>query len=61
MQLSRCSSFPALRALLRDWLARHVANSGQALSVLGGDFNWVTEAADRRTCGGAEASGSRDE
>ena len=59
-QRTSCSSFPVLRALLRDRLARHVANASQVLSILGGDFNWVTDAADRRTRSGATASGNRD-
>ena len=56
----RCTSFPALRDALRHKLANAIAPKLQALTVLGGDFNYVIEDIDRRALTTASTSGRRD-
>ena len=50
----------ALRHALRARLAQELTDASAALTVIGGDFNYVTEDADRRSCSTAEPSGHRD-
>eukprot|EP00959_Pyramimonas_sp_CCMP1952_P236079 4933990-Pyramimonas_sp.AAC.1 len=60
-QLPDSPGFPDLREHLRARLSHHVAPATQALTILGGDFNWVPSAADRRATSTANATGRRDD
>ena len=53
------SSFE-LRMRMRRILARAILPAHEVLSVIGGDFNWVTRAEDRVALANATASGQRD-
>ena len=55
-----CVSFPALRAHLRCRLANAIAPKGSVLTVLGGDFNWVTAEGDRISLSTATPSSRND-
>ncbi|CAK0812881.1 unnamed protein product, partial [Prorocentrum cordatum] len=53
------NNFPAMRAYMRQLLANNVKARSQCLTVLGGDFNYVTDDADRVSLDTALASGRR--
>ena len=53
-------AFPHLRSLLRERLAQNVVDQNDALTVIGGDFNYVTSTQDRTSLSSAEESGRRD-
>ena len=54
------TSFPALRAALRRKLAENITDRREALTLLGGDFNYVIEDGDRVSLSTACDSGRRD-
>eukprot|EP00974_Lingulodinium_polyedra_P022707 2194378-Lingulodinium_polyedra.AAC.1 len=53
----RQPSMPELRADLRRRLARRLSASDAALTVLGGDFNYVAQDGDRRSVSSCGPSG----
>ena len=59
-EMARCSCFPGLRACLRSRIAGRLSLPRNALTVLGGDFNYVAEEAGRQALSTARASGARD-
>ena len=48
-EIDGCTSFQALRGRMRTRFAGAIAPKASALTVLGGDFNWVKEDIDRFT------------
>ena len=58
--LGRTPSFKELRNALRCRLAQKISNKEEVLTILGGDFNYVTDASDRRCTSSATSSGGRD-
>ena len=56
----RLRTFPALRAHLRSRLADQFASANEVLSIVGGDFDYVTTEDERVSLGTATASGRKD-
>ena len=59
-EAERASSFHSLRGCLRSRLSRALAPRSSALTVLGGDFNYVTDDFDRISTLSATSTGRRD-
>ena len=55
-QWHRCTTFPELRNACRCRLARAIAHRHSVLTIVGGDWNWVVEHADRQTLAAAAPS-----
>ena len=55
-----CSSFPRLREHLRNRISAAIKPKGLALTLLGADFNWVTQDSDRRAKAHMDSTGRRD-
>ena len=55
-----CTSFPKLREHMRCRVGQAIAPQTSVLTIMAGDFNWVTADADRRALTTMDTSGSRD-
>ena len=55
-----CSTFPRLRELMRNRISATIKPRGVALTLLGADFNWVTQDSDRRVKAHMDSTGRRD-
>ncbi|CAK0851716.1 unnamed protein product [Prorocentrum cordatum] len=60
LHLHRAPTAAELREALRRRLAQQITHQDAALTILGGDFNYVAEVADRRCATTAVATGGRD-
>ena len=59
-EINGVNTFQELRARMRSRLAGAIAPKTTALTILGGDFNWVKDDKDRYTATSAVSSGNRD-
>ena len=60
-QRVHCSNFPAIRAHLRHRVAQALAPPRAVLTLMAGDFNWVTRDSDRRALPTSLVSGRKDQ
>ena len=59
-EVERASSFHGLRSCLRSRLSRAIAPRTSALTVIGGDFNYVADPFDRMSTTSGLCTGRRD-
>ncbi len=56
----QCTSFPRIREHMRQRIGVAIKPQDRALTILGGDFNWVARDNDRRSLPALETSGRKD-